>query len=64
MAGGWIQAGLLRSLHGKGDLPAWRWMFIVVSVLTIPFAIFGKSFAASKPVNPFFLVRSIDCLDC
>ena len=41
MAGGWIQAGLLRSLQGKGDLPAWRWMFIVVSVLTIPFAIFG-----------------------
>lgn len=41
MAGGWIQAGLLTSLHGRGSLPAWRWMFIVVAIMTIPFAIFG-----------------------
>ena len=42
MAGGWIQAGLLGSLSGKTGLPAWRWIFIVVSVTTIPIAIFGE----------------------
>lgn len=41
MAGGWIQAALLKSVTGKGSLPPWRWMFIVVSLMTIPFAIFG-----------------------
>ncbi|KAH8761215.1 major facilitator superfamily transporter [Diaporthe sp. PMI_573] len=41
MAGGWIQAALLGSLGGKSSLPPWRWMFIVVSVMTIPFALFG-----------------------
>jgi ACS family pantothenate transporter-like MFS transporter len=43
MAGGWIQAGLLRALEGKGGLPAWRLIFIVVSVITIPVAIFGNT---------------------
>lgn len=42
MAGGWIQAGLLESANGKGGLPAWRWIFIIVSLITIPVAIFGK----------------------
>lgn len=42
MAGGWIQAALLESVSDKGSLPPWRWMFIVVSVMTIPFALFGK----------------------
>lgn len=42
MAGGWIQAGLLQSLNGKNGLPAWRWIFIIVSVITVPVAIFGK----------------------
>lgn len=42
MAGGWIQAALLSSLSDKGGLPPWRWMFIVVSVMTIPFALFGE----------------------
>lgn len=41
MAGGWIQAGLLKSLSGKAGLPAWRWIFIIVSVMTIPVALFG-----------------------
>lgn len=41
MAGGWIQAGLLESLGGKSGLPAWRWIFIIVSVITIPSALFG-----------------------
>lgn len=39
MSGGWIQAGLLESLAGKNGLPAWRWIFIIVSVITIPIAI-------------------------
>jgi ACS family pantothenate transporter-like MFS transporter len=42
MAGGWIQAGLLESLAGKNGLPAWRWLFIIVGILTIPTAIFGE----------------------
>jgi len=41
MAGGWIQAGLLASLAGKGGLPAWKWIFIIVSVMTVPVALFG-----------------------
>lgn len=46
MAGGWIQAALLGSLSDKGGLPPWRWMFIVVAVMTIPFALFGEFVAA------------------
>lgn len=42
MAGGWIQAGLLATANGKGGLPAWRWIFIIVSVITVPVAIFGE----------------------
>lgn len=49
MAGGWIQAALLGSLSDKGGLPPWRWMFIVVSVMTIPFALFGQSLATRLP---------------
>lgn len=43
MAGGWIQAGLLQTLSGKSGLPAWKWIFIIVSVMTIPVALFGKT---------------------
>ncbi|KAF8858573.1 pantothenate transporter [Acephala macrosclerotiorum] len=49
MAGGWIQAGLLESLAGKNGLPAWRWIFIIVSVITIPTAIFGWIFIPGLP---------------
>jgi ACS family pantothenate transporter-like MFS transporter len=42
MAGGWIQATLLTSLDGKAGLPAWRWIFIIVSIITIPSALFGE----------------------
>ncbi|KIV79645.1 hypothetical protein, variant [Exophiala sideris] len=49
MAGGWIQAGLLGSLSGKGGLPAWRLIFIVVAVTTIPIAIFGWFFIPDLP---------------
>ncbi|EME42336.1 hypothetical protein DOTSEDRAFT_133185 [Dothistroma septosporum NZE10] len=42
MAGGWIQAGLINALKGSPSaLPAWRLIFIVVSCMTIPFAVFG-----------------------
>ncbi|PMD56541.1 putative pantothenate transporter [Hyaloscypha bicolor E] len=49
MAGGWIQAGLLESLAGKNGLPAWRWLFIIVGILTIPTAIFGWAFIPDLP---------------
>ena len=29
-------------LAGKNGLPAWRWIFIIVGILTIPTAIFGQ----------------------
>lgn len=48
MAGGWIQAGLLGSLQGRGGLPAWRLIFIVVSCTTIPIALFGKKIDSSR----------------
>jgi ACS family pantothenate transporter-like MFS transporter len=48
MAGGWIQAGLLESLAGRSGLPAWRWIFIIVGILTIPTAIFGTLYPKSK----------------
>lgn len=41
MSGGWIQAGLLQTLAGKGGLPAWKWIFVIVSVMTLPVAAFG-----------------------
>lgn len=41
MAGGWIQAGLLASLS-NGPIAPWRLIFVVVSCVTIPFAIFGR----------------------
>ncbi|KAF7523779.1 hypothetical protein G7054_g11640 [Neopestalotiopsis clavispora] len=41
IAGGWIQAGLIQSLDGKNGLPAWRWVFIIVSLMTIPVAALG-----------------------
>jgi len=44
MSGGWMQAGLLETLAGKGGLPAWKWIFIIVSVMTIPVALFGESY--------------------
>lgn len=42
IAGGWIQAGLLSAFDGTGGLPAWRWVFVVVSIITIPAAALGK----------------------
>ncbi|CAG7994808.1 unnamed protein product [Penicillium salamii] len=51
MAGGWIQAGLLATLAGKGGLPAWKWIFIIVSVMTVPVALFGWIFIPDLPVH-------------
>ncbi|OAP55733.1 hypothetical protein AYL99_09885 [Fonsecaea erecta] len=60
MAGGWIQAGLLGSLSGKGGLPAWRLIFIVVAVTTIPVAIFGWFFIPDMPSHraAWFLTKA------
>ncbi|KAJ5934834.1 pantothenate transporter [Penicillium verhagenii] len=51
MSGGWMQAGLLQTLAGKGGLPAWKWIFIIVSVMTIPVAIFGWVFIPDLPAH-------------
>ncbi|KAJ5892402.1 pantothenate transporter [Penicillium tannophilum] len=51
MSGGWMQAGLLETLAGKGGLPAWKWIFIIVSVMTIPVALFGWIFIPDLPAH-------------
>ncbi|KAJ5809960.1 pantothenate transporter [Penicillium pulvis] len=51
MSGGWMQAGLLQTLAGKGGLPAWKWIFIIVSVMTIPVALFGWIFIPDLPAH-------------
>ncbi|KAK6083006.1 major facilitator superfamily transporter [Seiridium cupressi] len=51
IAGGWIQAGLITSLDGKGGLPAWRWVFVVVSVITIPVAALGWVVIPNLPIH-------------
>ncbi|OJJ61731.1 hypothetical protein ASPSYDRAFT_75763 [Aspergillus sydowii CBS 593.65] len=51
MTGGWIQAGLLQSLGGKSGLPAWKWIFIIVSVMTLPVALFGWVFTPDLPAH-------------
>ncbi|KAL3421069.1 putative h+-pantothenate symporter [Phlyctema vagabunda] len=51
MAGGWIQAGLLKSLDGKSGLPTWRWIFIIVSIITVPIAIFGWFIIPNLPAH-------------
>lgn len=56
MAGGWIQAGLLESLSGKNGLPAWKWIFIIVSVMTIPVALFGKTLLALCDIGQLLTV--------
>ncbi|KAH6645150.1 pantothenate transporter [Truncatella angustata] len=51
IAGGWIQAGLITSLDGKGGLPAWRWVFVIVSVITIPVAALGWVVIPNLPIH-------------
>ncbi|PWY67948.1 MFS general substrate transporter [Aspergillus heteromorphus CBS 117.55] len=51
MAGSWIQAGLLATLAGKGGMPAWKWIFIIVSVMTVPVALFGWVFIPDLPAH-------------
>ncbi|KAH7316917.1 pantothenate transporter [Stachybotrys elegans] len=51
MAGGWIQAGLLATLDGRSGLPAWRWLFIIVSVITLPVVVFGWFVIPNLPVH-------------
>ncbi|CAG7937727.1 unnamed protein product [Penicillium olsonii] len=51
MSGGWIQAGLLATMAGKGGLPAWKWIFIIVSVMTVPVALFVYSLCVQMLSN-------------
>ena len=56
MAGGWIQAGLLQTLAGKVGLPAWKWIFIIVSVMTVPVALFGKFIGIFRQGNVIIII--------
>lgn len=49
MCGGWIQAGLFSNLENKGGLPAWRWIYIIVFILVVPFIIIGFLFLPDLP---------------
>lgn len=51
IAGGWIQAGLISAFDGKGGLAAWRWVFVVVSVITIPVAALGWIVIPDLPIH-------------
>ena len=51
IAGGWIQAGLLSAFEGKGGLAAWRWVFVVVSFVTIPVAALGWIVIPNLPTH-------------
>ncbi|KAK0660540.1 Pantothenate transporter liz1 [Lasiodiplodia hormozganensis] len=41
MFGGFIQTGIQKSLHHKGGLTGWRWLFIIDGLITLPVAIYG-----------------------
>ncbi|KAL1638233.1 hypothetical protein SLS56_000041 [Neofusicoccum ribis] len=41
MFGGFIQTGIQSSLHNKGGLTGWRWLFIIDGLITLPVAIYG-----------------------
>lgn len=41
VAGGWIQAALVSSLQGNTSLPAWRWIFVIVFLMALPFVFIG-----------------------
>ncbi|KAK2740134.1 hypothetical protein FQN57_006249 [Myotisia sp. PD_48] len=41
MFGGFIQTGINSSLHGRGGMPGWRWLFIIDGLVTVPIALYG-----------------------
>ncbi|KAL0259830.1 hypothetical protein SLS55_005570 [Diplodia seriata] len=41
MFGGFIQTGIQKSLHHKGGLVGWRWLFIIDGLITLPVALYG-----------------------
>ncbi|PSN70254.1 MFS general substrate transporter [Corynespora cassiicola Philippines] len=41
MFSGYLQAALFTGMHGKGEMSAWRWLFIFDFILAIPIVVYG-----------------------
>ncbi|KIW53089.1 hypothetical protein PV05_08687 [Exophiala xenobiotica] len=41
MFGGFIQAGIYKSMNGLQGLAGWRWLFIIDGLITLPVAVYG-----------------------
>ncbi|KAK9472484.1 major facilitator superfamily domain-containing protein [Dipodascopsis tothii] len=41
MCSGFIQSGVYATLNGRGGIEAWRWLFIIDGVVSIPIAMLG-----------------------
>ncbi|TPX12754.1 uncharacterized protein E0L32_000931 [Thyridium curvatum] len=51
MIGGFIQAGIYKSLHNKSGLTGWRWLFIIDGLITIPVAVYGLLLFPDTPAT-------------
>ncbi|ODQ71371.1 hypothetical protein LIPSTDRAFT_56224 [Lipomyces starkeyi NRRL Y-11557] len=51
MFSGYIMAGLYATMNGTRGIPAWRWMFIIDGVITIPIGIIGFFFLPDFPTS-------------
>lgn len=51
MFGGFIQTGIQSSLHLKGGLTGWRWLFIIDGLITLPIAIYGFLLFPNTPTT-------------
>ncbi|KAF3053753.1 hypothetical protein E8E11_011946 [Didymella keratinophila] len=49
MFSGYLQAALFSGMHGKGGMPAWRWLFIFDFLLAVPVALYGWFFFPDTP---------------
>lgn len=49
MISGYLQSAIQASLNGHGGLEAWRWVFIIESIMTITVAIYGYFFFPDTP---------------
>lgn len=49
MFGGFIQTGIHSSMDGLGGLPGWKWLFLILGIITIPVAIYGYFFFPDTP---------------
>ncbi|KAI2601889.1 retrograde regulation protein 2 [Hypoxylon sp. NC1633] len=57
MFGGFMQAGIYRSMNGLSGLAGWRWLYIIDGIITIPVAVYGYFLFPDIPATttaPYF----------